>query len=86
MAKPPRFRDWKRFGSTQKPSLAAAPDRIQVRGLVPEDGEAVLCYHWVPTLRCEPPTRLEPVLLADDPSPFIRLVDPPADVEIRTGP
>ena len=62
--------------------VSAQPDTIRVRNLKPEDGEAVLCYHYIPTLRTRPEVRIEPVHLADDPSPFIRLVDPPAEVEI----
>jgi len=62
--------------------VSAEPDTIRVRHLKPEDGAAVLCYHYIPTLRTRPEVRIEPVLLADDPSPFIRLVDPPAEVEI----
>jgi hypothetical protein len=40
--------------------------------------EIVLKFHWVEGLTAYPLTKLEPINLADDPIPFIKLVNPPA--------
>jgi hypothetical protein len=45
----------------------------------------VLKYHWIDGLHAEPATRIEPVKLADDPIPFIKLIDPPATLRLRSG-
>jgi hypothetical protein len=55
--------------------------RIELDGL---SGDAVtLKYHFVPGLRTEPPRHVEPVMQADDPTPFVRIVDPPARLTLR---
>ena len=41
-------------------------------------GEIILKFHWVDGLTTHPLTKLERVNLADDPIPFIKLVNPPA--------
>lgn len=45
--------------------------------------QVVLKYHFVPGLKAAPATRIEPVTLAGDPTPFIRLIDPPPRVTLR---
>jgi hypothetical protein len=45
----------------------------------------VLKYHWIDDLRAEPATKIEPVKLADDPIPFIKLINPPANLRLRFG-
>jgi hypothetical protein len=45
--------------------------------------DVVLKFHWVEGLTATPPTKIEPVTMADDPIPFIKLVDPPANVTLR---
>ena len=40
--------------------------------------EIILKFHWVDGLTTHPLTKLERVNLADDPIPFIKLVNPPA--------
>lgn len=47
--------------------------------------EVVLKYHWVNGLAAEPPVKIAAVHLADDPIPFIKLIDPPASVILRIG-
>jgi len=67
----------------------ATPGRLVVSGLRPGvDGSVVLRYHSVPCLRIDPPTRWEPVLLEQDPTPFIRLHPgkEPLTVELRFPP
>ena len=43
----------------------------------------VLKYHWVAGLKSEPAANIEPVKLADDPIPFIKIIDPPASLILR---
>lgn len=41
-------------------------------------GPAVtLKYHYVPGMAADPPVKLEPVLLQNDPEPFVRIIAPP---------
>jgi hypothetical protein len=47
--------------------------------------EVILKYHWVEGLMASPPTRIEPVKMADDPIPFIKLIDPPGNLVLRIG-
>ncbi len=56
-------------------SVTASADRLAISGMVPDlDGLIVLRYHFVPGLRSRfPSVRLEPVLLEEDPVPFIGL-------------
>ena len=44
--------------------------------------EVVLRYHYLRGLRSRPRVDLEPVQLLDDPNPFIRVREPPAQLEI----
>ena len=45
--------------------------------------EIILKYHWVDGLRAIPPAQIEAVIMADDPIPFIKLINPPAAVTLR---
>jgi hypothetical protein len=69
--------------------VEAMPGRLTIREMTPGvDGSVVLRYHSVPCLRTSPPIAMEPVLLEDDPVPFIRL-RPTSDtrdvtIELRT--
>lgn len=47
--------------------------------------EVILKYHWVEGLVASPRVRIEPVKMADDPIPFIKLIAPPASVVLRIG-
>ena len=47
--------------------------------------EIILKYHWVDGLGAEPPVKIASVKLADDPIPFIKLIDPPANLTLRVG-
>jgi hypothetical protein len=47
------------------------------------DAPVVLRYHFVPHLKADPPTRLEPVFQGDDPVPFIGLRPPAGGTTIR---
>jgi len=51
--------------------------RIHLLDVRPEDGEVAIKYHWLETLRCDPPRTIEPLYMLDDPVPFILVKDPP---------
>jgi hypothetical protein len=48
--------------------------------------EIILKYHWIEGLRSTPAVKIMPVELADDPIPFIKLIDPPSNLTLRIGP
>ncbi len=50
-----------------------------------EGNPVVLKYHWIDGLQSQPHAKIEPIKLADDPIPFIKIVDPPAALTIRAG-
>jgi hypothetical protein len=67
--------------------------RLEVRGrrialseLESETGAVAIKFHWLETLRSDPPRRLEPLALAGEPAPFIRVPDAPATLEIYDAP
>ncbi len=71
-----------------KASVEAGPNRLTVRDAIadPSSGEAglvVLRYHVVPDLKTNPPTRIEPVLLEEDPVPFIGIRPTPGPLTIE---
>jgi hypothetical protein len=43
----------------------------------------IVKYHWIAGLKSEPAAKIEPVKLADDPIPFIKIIDPPAALVLR---
>ena len=45
--------------------------------------DVVLKFHWIEGLTATPSTPIEPVKIADDPIPFIKLVHPPSHVILR---
>ena len=53
--------------------VQAGANRLELRDL--KGSEIVLKYHWVAGLNSEPAAKIEPVKLADDPIPFIKLID-----------
>ena len=61
----------------------AAFNRLALSEL--KGSEVILKYHWVEGLMASPPTRIEPVKMADDPIPFIKLIDPPGNLVLRIG-
>jgi hypothetical protein len=69
--------------------VEARPGRLTIREMTPGvDGSVVLRYHSVPCLRTSPPIASDPVLLEDDPVPFIRLRPTPdihdVTIELQT--
>ncbi|MEO6163880.1 MAG: hypothetical protein ABIP88_07060 [Candidatus Binatia bacterium] len=61
--------------------VQSGANRLALRDL--KGSEIVLKYHWVAGLNSEPAAKIEPVTLADDPIPFIKLIDPPASLVLR---
>jgi len=60
----------------------ASANRLELRDL--KGREIVLKYHWVKRLGATPAVQIIPLQLADDPIPFIKLIDPPSSVLLRT--
>lgn len=56
-------------------------NRLELSDL--KGNDVILKFHWVEGLTAAPPTKIEPVTMADDPIPFIKLVNPPSDVTLR---
>jgi hypothetical protein len=48
--------------------------------------EIVLKYHWTKGLSASPSASIVPVKIADDPIPFIKIIQPPARLTLRIGP
>jgi len=61
--------------------VQAGFNRLQLSNL--KGKEIILKYHWVDGLGADPPVKIAAVKLADDPIPFIKLIDPPAAVTLR---
>lgn len=64
---------------------AWAYDQLELIDVEPDDGLAVLSFHYAPTLFCEGAKKLVPVLQPGDPVPFIGLLEPGSHVVIRNG-
>jgi hypothetical protein len=64
--------------------LKAGYNRLELSEL--KGDELILKYHWVAGLTAEPLVRMEPVHLADDPIPFIKLIHPPSALKLRVAP
>jgi len=56
-------------------------NRLELSNL--KGNEIILKYHWIEGLTAIPPTKIEPVKMADDPIPFIKLINPPPAVSLR---
>lgn len=57
--------------------------RLEVRNVTGR--EIILKYHWVEGLRGVPAVKMVPVKLRDDPIPFIKIIDPPANFALQIG-
>ncbi len=57
-------------------------NRLELSGIVPEDGEIIIGYHWMPHLKTEPAMTMEKAMIGDDPVGFIRIVNPPPTLAI----
>ena len=63
--------------------IKAGFNRLELANL--EGSEVILKYHWVRGLSAVPAVRIEPVKIADDPIPFIKLIAPPPNLILRVG-
>ena len=64
-----------------KGEVKADFNRLELSDL--KGNDVILKFHWVDGLTAEPPVKIEPVMMADDPIPFIKLVNPPSNVTLR---
>ncbi len=65
--------------------VIATLDRLTVTNARPDaSGRLVLSYHWLNTLQSSVPIR--PVMMVDDPVPFIEIVNPPEQFVIENRP
>ena len=62
--------------------VQAGANRLELGNL--KGREIVLKYHWVEGLHAAPAVEIVPIQLGDDPIPFIKLIDPPSSVVLRT--
>lgn len=63
--------------------VKAGFNRLELSDL--KGDEVILKYHWVEGLSALPATNIEPVMIADDPIPFIKLIRPPPAVTLRVA-
>lgn len=61
-------------------------DRIELEGLVPEDGRVVIKYHYLEGFRSRPAAQLVRVPVADDPIGFLGILNPPPQLELVYDP
>jgi hypothetical protein len=60
--------------------------RIALSELEPEQGSVAIKFHWLETLRTDPPRPLEPYPVEGEPAPFLRVRDVPASLVIYDAP
>lgn len=66
-------------------TLQSDYNRLELRGLVAEDGEVVIKYHWMRNLKTDPPLTIQRAPVLDDPIGFIKIIDPPDSVILFNG-
>lgn len=59
---------------------ARAHNRLSLSELAGK--EVILKYHYVPGLKSVPEAELVPVMLSNDPTPFIKIVNPPGELRL----
>jgi hypothetical protein len=57
-------------------------NRLELTDVQPEDGEAIISYHWMKYLVTDSGAELERVMLGGDPIGFIKIKNPPARLTI----
>jgi hypothetical protein len=58
-------------------------NRLELSSL--KGNEVVLKYHWIDGLTSTPAAKIVPINMADDPIPFIKIIEPPAALTLRVG-
>ena len=64
-------------------NVKAGYNRLELSEL--KGDELILKYHWVDGLTAEPSVRMEPIQIADDPIPFIKIIHPPSTLKLRVA-
>ncbi|MFO0948782.1 MAG: hypothetical protein U1D30_23140 [Planctomycetota bacterium] len=67
-------------------SIQASSGRIDVRDARPENGVLVLPYHWTPLLKSDPPLKIVPFAVGEDPVGLIQVTDPPPQFSLWLDP
>jgi len=62
--------------------VSAEFNRISLKNVKAESGEVVLKYHWFPMLRTVPERKVERIDYGGDPVGFIKIQNPPEEIEI----
>ena len=63
-------------------TIEAHENRLVLRDVVPAGGRVAIKYHWLETLRTDPPREIRPLPVEGDPVPFIAVSDPPRELVI----
>ncbi len=63
-------------------AVRADYNRLELSEIVPEDGEIIIGYHWMPYLKTEPARDMERAAVGDDPVGFIRIINPPPSLAV----
>ena len=66
-----------------KGNVKAGYNRLELSEL--KGDELILKYHWLDGLTAEPSVRMEPIQVADDPIPFIKIIHPPSTLKLRVA-
>ena len=65
----------------------AEADRIHLSQIRSDEGEIILSYHWFDVLETDPPCHMDGIFQSvhgmDDPLPFVRVQNPPAELVIQ---
>jgi len=61
--------------------VTARLNRLELSEL--EGNSVILKYHWIDGLKSVPSVHIEPVHFADDPIPFIKIINPPTTLMLR---
>jgi hypothetical protein len=64
--------------------VKAGFNRLELSEL--KGNELILKYHWTEGLTATTAATIAPVMMADDPIPFIKIIDPPSVLTLRVGP
>jgi hypothetical protein len=68
-----------------KGTIQADYNRLELCGLVAEDGEIVIKYHWMRYWKTDTPLTIERASVLNDPIGFIKIIDPPDSVILFNG-
>ena len=63
--------------------VKAGFNRLELSSL--QGKEVILKYHWIDGIVANPTAKIVPVKIADDPIPFIKIIEPPAALTLRLG-